>query len=205
MGICTFLTASQHTTPWPPAAARARRASARSFWNVGECFGTGILFPTSEPHGMPWWSWPSGPIPGTLRPPSCCMCHHHSGATGALGLPTTRTVCGPGALLLPVRPRNLQTHVQKIFHRSDVRAQTFQPRGPGPALVDHGNGPNHGPLQKYQRQTDSHTVFVSHTSQGRNFIPQKTRCLPPVSLFLRGGRAAGPQAPRELLGAGTWM
>lgn len=41
------------------------------------------------------------------------------GTTGALGLLTTRTVCGPGALLLPVRPRDLQTHVQKIFHRSD--------------------------------------------------------------------------------------
>lgn len=44
----------------------------------GGVFGTGILFSTSEPHGMPWWSWPSGPIPGTLRPPSHCMCHHHS-------------------------------------------------------------------------------------------------------------------------------
>lgn len=124
-GICTFLTAPQHTAPWPPAAARARRASARSFWNVGECSGTGILFSTSEPHGMPWWSWPSGPVPDTLRPPSCCMCHHHSERQVPRGCrpPGLSAALGPCSSLS--RPRNLQTHVQ-IFHRSDVRAQTFQ-------------------------------------------------------------------------------
>lgn len=99
---------------------------------MGEYSGTGILFSTSELHDTPRWSWPRGPLPGSLRPPSCCMCHHHSEwrCPGA----TDRQDSGPRTLPLPVHPRNLQTHVQKIFHRSDVKAQTFQPCGPSCVL-----------------------------------------------------------------------
>lgn len=102
----------------------------------------------------------AGPEAHSRRPPSTLVLHVSPplGMAGAVGLPTARTVCGPRTLLLPVRPRNLQTHVQKSFHRSDVKAQTFQPCGPVLRLVDHGIGPNHDPLQKYQRQTDWQTI-----------------------------------------------
>lgn len=58
--------------------------------------------------------------------------------------------------------------------------------------------------KKYQRQTDSHTAFVSHAALRRNDVDLKKKSLPPVLCVsfkktgdLGSGRPAGPAGPPE--------
>lgn len=200
-GICTLLTASSTRLPGlqlqREQGERLRGASG-TWGNILElafCFLPLNLL-------TPRWSGPRGPFPApSAHHRVACVTTTRNG--GALGLPTARTLWSSD--LAPPCPSTQPPDSCSEGFPSEWREGTDLPAMWSLLrLVDHGNGPNHNPLQKYQRQSDWQTIFVSHTSQGRTFIPQKTRCLPPVSLRFSWEGEQLTFGPMGTPRAGTW-
>lgn len=80
---------------------------------MGEYSGTGILYSTSEPqHAMVELAqWPPFLAPSLHR---CVACVTTTQANDSLGATDCQDCLWPWGLLLPVRPRNLQTHSEDV-------------------------------------------------------------------------------------------
>lgn len=113
-------TAFQHTTPWPSAQHKQGKRPRGGSGTWGNILELAFCF---LPLNLMTRRGGAGPEAPSRHPPSAIVLHVSPplGMAGALGLSAARTVCGPRTLLRPVRPRSFQTHVQKIFHRSDRR------------------------------------------------------------------------------------